>query len=1052
MDLRPSGLVTFLFTDIVGSTHLWEHYPTAMPAAFDLHEQVLRQACNAHSGFIYKMIGDAFQVAFVTATQAVLAAVAAQRGLRSAAWGATGPISVRMALHSGHTEERSDDYIGPLLNRLARMLATGAGGQILLSQATMVLIQRNMPNGISLQDLGIHQLKNLIHPEHIFQVVVPDLPAAFPPLKSLPVIPATGPAGGVARMRMEQALVWNDAHVKLLLEAPQQLIASEPWQSWVSARGGIQAVRQHLTALPLPDPERRLLEQIVAHPGARASELTTTLDIQSETYQRVRTTLSQLLTSNAIPERAAGVSVAANPRATHTHNASFPAPLTTLIGRSEEVATVCTWLQNPGMRLITLVGPGGIGKTRLAIQIAWESVGDFADGMVFVALTPISDPAMVVPTIVRALGITDDGTQDLTAQLHRYCAPRHLCLIIDNAEHLLEAAPSLSALLRHAPHLRMIVTSRVRLDLYGEQLFSVPALSLPAQATGLPFEQQRNFDAVRLFADRAQAVDPTFALVPATIELVHAICVRLEGLPLAIELAAGHLYHHKLPSILVRLEERLAFLTNGPRDADPRQRTLYATIAWSEALLAPAVQQVFRQLSVLADGWTLAALTAIAADDRDDSEAILRTLIDHHLVYPLHSTLDEPHFGMLETIREYALHQLRSSGAEDDLRTRHAMYYVEFAEPSERYLSGAHQIRWNAHLDAAYPNIRAALAWTLAANLVETGVQLAGALGCYWAPTAQYAEGRGWLERVLAQEGVAATNARFYARALQGLARTYISTSQEIQAIPLIEQALAISQHTDDVRLTASILSDLGVFSVGRGAYAQAAAYHEQSLALRRELGDPGEIGMALAKLGTLIYKQCNYRESAHCYQEALDLFRSVGNTNGIAMMLNNLGAVAKALGEYTEAEQILTEALAVRYEIGHVGGIIMTTNNLAQVAAQLGHTAQARRYLAEALRRSPDTEELFLFWMIEIFVRICMAEGAIETAMQWCGTAQQIRLTNQLIMDADDEEWYATTLAQAEAQLGSARVQAAIARGHTLTADQAFTLLLQSVQGDAAL
>jgi tetratricopeptide (TPR) repeat protein len=561
----------------------------------------------------------------------------------------------------------------------------------------------------------------------------------------------------------------------------------------------------------------------------------------------------------------------------------------------------------------------------------------------------------------------------------------------------------------------------------------------------MPFEQLCTFDALRLFAARAQAVDQTFQLEPDNISLVDAICRQLDGLPLAIELAASHLRHYPLREILTRLEHRLAFLNNGPRDVIPRHQTLLATIGWSETLLGPTARQVFRRLSVLVDGWTPEALAAVCSLTEAEGQAILHTLLDHHLVYRLHPTSDEHRFGMLEMIREYALHQLHNAGEEAAIRTRHLAYYIQFVEPIEGYLGGEHQLRWLDSLTAAYPNIRAALAWTLAAELVEAGVQLGGALCRYWELTSQYLEGRDWIERVLAQAGAEA-NTCHYARAIQALARTYIT--KPAQAIPITQRALEAIRQTDDIWRTASILSDQGRNWWGVGEFARAEEYCLQSLALRRQIGDQGEIGSSLLNLGTLAFNQADFSKAVRFYQEGLALFRRVGDLNGIAMMLNNLGAVARERGDYARAEQTLREALVVRTQIGVVGGIVMTTVNLAWVSAAQANTQLARQYLREALRLAADVkEEVALDWFMEVFVRIRLAENAIESAMEWYGAAQYEALRGEVPYDQLTLAWYSATLSAAEEQLGNERVAAAIQRGHVLAESQSLAAMLKHLQ-----
>src|SRR5919199_1035129 len=464
----PSGTVTWLFTDLEQSTVLWEHHPQAMATALDRHDALLREAIQAYGGTVVKATGDGVHAAFAIAPAALAAVLAAQRALQREPWGDTGPLRVRMALHTGAAEERAGDYYGPAVNRTARLLAVGHGGQVLLSHTTADLVRDQLPDGVAVQDLGLHRLKDLQRPEHTFQLGAPDLPSDFPPL--------------------------------------------------------------------------------------------TTLDARPN---------------------------------------NLPVQRDPLIGREQEVAAVLQLLRRTDVGLVTLTGSGGTGKTRLALQVATDLLDAFPDGVWFVDLAPITDPALVVSTIAHTLGITEVGGHALGDTLTASLRDKHLLLLLDNFEQV--AAPALTVL----------VTSRAPLHLSGEHEVPVPPLALPDPTQPPTPARLAQSAAVALFIARAQAVTPAFQLTPANAAAVAEICLRLDGLPLAIELAAMRTKLFAPDALLARLQRRLPLLTGGARDLPARQQTLRATLDWSYHLLSPAEQRLFTRLAVFTGGWTVPAVASV---------------------------------------------------------------------------------------------------------------------------------------------------------------------------------------------------------------------------------------------------------------------------------------------------------------------------------------------------------------------------------------------------------------------------------------------------------
>ncbi len=831
MQLRhnlPSGTVTFLFTDVEGSTSLWEHHVGSMRVALDLHNAIMQSCVEEHGGVIYETAGDSFLVAFTYAPQALAAAVATQRALQGCDdWPAEiGPLRVRMALHTGIAELRSDGSYNAqhTLSRASRVLAAGYGGQVLLSHITYELTRDSVPEGVDLKDMGEHRLKDLIRPEHIYQVVAPDLPC-------------------------------NDAPLKTLDFKPNNL----------------------------------------------------------------------------------------------------PAQVTPLIGREKELADIAQLLNRETTRLVTLTGPGGTGKTRLSLQVAADLLEKYSSGVYFVDLSTIANPDLVTFSIAHTLGLQDTGEGAPDERLKAHLRDQQLLLVLDNFEQVTQAASSVSELLRACPGLKMLITSRIPLRLRGEHEYEVPPLSVPDLNRLPPWEQLTSYDAVCLFVERAQAAKAGFQVTPGNAPAIAEICLRLDGLPLAVELAAARVKLLPPESMLPRLQSRLKLLTGGAVDLPPRQRTLRAAITWSYDLLVPSEQLVFRRLSIFPGGFTLESAERVCNATNDlelDMLDGIESLLGKSLLRQDAQGPDGPRFSQLQTIREFALEQLSASGELEALTRQHAEYYVSLVESAESKLSGPEQAPWMARLSAELDNIRAAIAWSFENALVEPAARISGSLWRFMWTQGYVSEGRQWLETSLAQRESLPPDV--HGRVLHGAGVLAHEQGDCEQSKVFFQEGLALWRELGHKHGIATALNSLGMVAYHEEDYDAAAEHYEGSLAICTELDDKHGISVALNNLGSINHSLGNYDRATALYEQSLDLERELGDQQGIAAALNNLAEVALDNEDYARAARLYNESLAFCRELGDRQGIAVCLEGLAGVVGGQGQIARAARLFgaAAALRQ----------------------------------------------------------------------------------------------------
>jgi predicted ATPase/transcriptional regulator with XRE-family HTH domain len=645
------------------------------------------------------------------------------------------------------------------------------------------------------------------------------------------------------------------------------------------------------------------------------------------------------------------------------HN--LPVQPTALLGREEEVRQVVAALRRADARLVTLTGPGGIGKTRLAFQIAADLLGDFADGVWLVPLSRLTDPSLVLPAVAQTLGVSEQGGRPLLETLRAHLRDKRLLLLLDNFEQVVGAAGEVGALLGSAPALKLLVTSRVPLRLRGEQRFPVPPLAL-AQPGRIPSSDHlTRYAAEALFVERAGRVRPDFAVTAANAAAIAEICARLDGLPLAIELAATRIAVLSPEALLARLSGRLKLLTGGARDVDERQQTMRATLAWSEDLLGPEEQRLFRRLAVFVGGCTLEAAEAvcIAPEGAEplgvDLLDSVESLVEQSLVQRREEG-GETRFGMLHVIREFALERLEASGEGEALRRAHAAHFLALVEQAEPELTRPEAAIWLDRLEREHDNLRAALAWAQEQGEAERGLRLVAALFRFWWARGHLREGRAWAEGLLMleagqrAEAVAGTpgtarggvGARLRARALLAGGGLAMDLDEDATARTWLEQAAALARTAGDRHTTARVLNSLGMVAVGANDLERAETRYAESLALNRELDDRRGIAVTLNNLGDVAVYQGDLERATVALTEALALARELGDRDHTAMCLQNLGRVAHKRGEVARAETLQREALVLFRDLGDPRHCSEALERLAGTAGAARHGERAARLL----------------------------------------------------------------------------------------------------------
>ena len=983
----PSGTVTFLFTDIEGSTRLALEHPDKWEDMRHRHHAILYAAIEVYNGFVFQIIGDAFYAAFHTAGDALRAALRSQTNLVAEKWGEAA-IKVRMGIHTGKAEiQGGSEYQGYLtMSRVQRVMSVAYGGQILVSNTSAELVRGELPEGVSLLDMKEHRLKGLLNPEHLWQAVSAGLPKDYPALKSLNDIPS-----------------------------------------------------------------------------------------------------------------------------------NLPIQITSFIGRENEIKELIMELSKH--LLVTLTGSGGTGKTRLSLQVAAEVLDSFPDGVWFLEFAPITDPALVPNALASLLGLRESSEtkQSISELICSYLQSRKALLVFDNCEHLIEACAKLTdQILRSCKEVRILASSREALGVAGEMAWHVPSLSLPDPKQSPTLEQLTQYEAVRLFIERATLIQPHFLVTKDNAPAIAQICTRLDGIPLALELAAARANVLSMEQIAKRLDDRFRLLTGGSRTALPRQQTLRAMIDWSYNLLSEEESLLFRRLAVFTGGWTLEAAEAVCGGEGIESYLVLdllSQLVKKSLVI-MTEVNGESRYQGLETIRQYGREKLFETTDAASIRDSHLEYFTQFAEQGFEELQGRDDLIWIEKLETENDNFRAALNWSLESPNIDPqkALQLSGALQDFWDTRGYTSEGFQWLSKALQKAPDAPTDQ--HCRALLGVAllsmrlsrfkvaSTYAEESlvqarqlksarlliislylsaftlddvgealirqQEAialaratagqpnlgrmlgfwaiwysadvpEAIRSIKEAHEIAEKQGNARQRAQVLWQYGGIEMRRANLESANALIQESLRLYQLLKDRHFTALSLLMLGRISTRQAEFKTAAGYEAESLQTLRDLSDRSCSAECLFHLGWNSFLAGETSQAIEHLQASLSLCREYDFTDFILVPAFALGWIAVQNGDMPAAKGFLLEALeghKRSIGSSDYYLAYYLEA---VCAVPGiSPAAAARLLGKAETIREKKGYILSIPERKLVDPTIEQLKSLLGEAGYDSEHAIGMALTTAQA--------------
>lgn len=899
--MRPTGTVTFLFTDIEGSTKLAQKFHDKLPEVLAKHHSILNECVENNNGFVFKTVGDAFCCAFQNADDAVRASVQSQKMLNSVDW-KDAEVKVRMGIHTGFAEWSGTDYMGYItLARVSRVMSVAFGGQILVSNNAYEFSELITSDEISFRDLGERRLKDLTQPLKLYQIISADIPSDFPSLKTL---------------------------------------------------------------------------------DARPNNL--------------------------------------------------PIQLSNFIGREKEILEINAFLQKS--RLVTLLGPGGTGKTRLALQIGAELIDEFANGVFIAELAQVTEPSMVLQTLMSAFGAKEIKGQSQKLTLTEYLTEKEMLVIMDNCEHLLnECSKTAEMLLSKCGKLKIIATSREVLNCAGEISCRVPPLSHPDPNSNESIEMITKYESVRLFIERALVIKQDFRVTNENAYALADICFKLDGIPLAIELAAARIKILSPEGINERLNDRFKLLTGGKRTALPRQQTLRALIDWSYDLLSEREKLLLQRLTVFSGGWRLEASENICSDEiinDDDIIELLGKLADKSLI-KVNESLNYNYYLLLETIKKYGDEKLAESGKKNEFQKKHFDYFYKLAEDSEEKLTGYNQKEWLMKLDSDIGNLREALNWALI-NEPVLSLQMSVLLGKFWELRGYYAEGLEYLRK--SSESSESTDLIWKARSvyLKGLflinqgnysdSKKFLNESQELfreinykdgealtysalATIALFEsdydkiklysdKSLEISYEINNKSYIAKNIQNIAMSLMQQGYHVESRNKYEESLAIFRELNDPVQLARTIGNIGALEYLLGNYDKAREVFEESLVIRTEIGERQGISIALSNLGSVTYMQHKYAEAENYLERSLAITKELGDKRIQVTTLATLGSIANDLIDFTKAAKMFKESITLSNEIGDKYslgkgiegiasIFLKINKFEECCLLSGQYFSLLQ---------------------------------------------------------------------